>query len=111
MGRSRQVRARLRVRRVLGRELAVALLAAAVATGCGGSSHGEASHGEASHGGETAAALPPPTPDTTPIEALRTPAGLVLKIAPATTPAAPAASTTGTTTPASTPAVTPPPPK
>ena len=28
---------------------------------------------------------PPPTPDTTPIEALRTPAGLVLKITPAPT--------------------------
>ena len=120
MGRSLQVRTRLRARGVLGRGFAVALLAAAVTTGCGGSSHKEASHNGASHGaeghgGEAAAALPPPTPDTTPIEALRTPAGLVLKIAPAmtpaTTPATPAASTTGTTTPASTPALTPPPSK
>ena len=66
----------------LGLGLPVAVLAATFAAGCGGSS----SHGEASHGGETAPALPPPTPDTTPIEALRTPAGLVLKIAPVTTP-------------------------
>ena len=111
MGRSRQVRTRLRVRGVLGVGFAVAILAAAVATGCGGSSHGEAPHGAEGHGGQAAAALPPPTPDTTPIEALRTPAGLVLKIAPATTPAAPAASTTGTATPASTPAPTSPPSK
>jgi hypothetical protein len=65
--------------------LAVAVLAAPLAVGCGGSSHGKASHGKEAHGGEAAPALPPPTPDTTPIEALRTPAGLVLKIAPATT--------------------------
>jgi hypothetical protein len=78
--------------------LAVAVLAAPLAVGCGGSSHGKASHGKASHGteahgGEAAPALPPPTPDTTPIEALRTPAGLVLKIAPATT-STPAGATT-----------------
>ena len=42
----------------------------------------KASH-EAAHGEPEATPAPPPTPDTTPIEALRTPAGLVLKITPA----------------------------
>ena len=50
------------------------LLAAAVAAGCGGK------HEAAGHGGEAATpAPPPPTPDTTPVEALRTPAGIALK--------------------------------
>jgi hypothetical protein len=74
MGRSRRVS--------LGLGLPVAVLAATLAAGCGGGS----SHGAEGHGGEAAATLPPPTPDTTPIEALRTPAGLVLKIASPTTP-------------------------
>ncbi len=61
-------------------------LAALAATGCGGKTQGKG------HGAHATAspATPPPTPDTTPIEALRTPAGLVLKIEPPTsaTPAA-----------------------
>ena len=53
--------------------LAALLLAAA--PGCGTKSHAPR------HGAENAPPAPaPPTPDTTPIEALRTPAGLVLKI-------------------------------
>jgi hypothetical protein len=69
-------------------KLGAALLCAiAVSSGCGGG------HEATSH--ETAAATPappPPTPDTTPVEALRTPAGLVLKPAEAvpTQPPAPA---------------------
>ncbi len=55
---------------------------AALSAGCGGK-HGADSH----HDGAETAAPAPPTPDTTPIEALRTPAGLVLKIDTATTPA------------------------
>ncbi len=64
------------------------ILAAAAATGvaCGERSH-RAEHGHANTTPEPA----PPTPDTTPIEALRTPAGLVLKLdqptpVPSTTP-------------------------
>ncbi len=50
------------------------ILCLAAAGGCGRESHHPA------HGAEKAAPEPaPPTPDTTPIEALRTPAGLVLK--------------------------------
>ena len=45
----------------------------------------KSSHG-AGHAAEQATTpAPPPTPDTTPIEALRTPAGMVLKITPAPT--------------------------
>ena len=57
-------------------------LAAASALGCGGKPHGKrhAAHAETP-------APPAPTPDTTPIEALRTPAGLVLKLESVTTPA------------------------
>ena len=59
------------------------ILCFAAAGGCGRESHHPA-HG----GAEKAAPEPaPPTPDTTPIEALRTPAGLVLKIDGAQTPA------------------------
>ncbi|MFY9552967.1 MAG: hypothetical protein WAU32_17620 [Thermoanaerobaculia bacterium] len=57
-------------------------LAGSTALGCGGKSHGK---GHAAH--EATPAAPAPTPDTTPIEALRTPAGLVLKLESATTPA------------------------
>jgi hypothetical protein len=53
----------------------ILVLAAAAIYGCGGKAH-RAAHGEAS----TTPPPAPPTPDTTPIEALRTPAGLVLKI-------------------------------
>ncbi len=57
------------------------ILSAAAATGiaCGERSR-TGGHGHASSAPEPA----PPTPDTTPIEALRTPAGLVLKIDPPT---------------------------
>jgi hypothetical protein len=63
--------------------LGAALLAAVVVSaGCGGK------HEAASHETEAAAPAPaPPTPDTTPVVALRTPAGLVLK--PGEAPAAP----------------------
>ena len=64
--------------------LAVAAFASLFLDGCGGKPHGSESHG-----GAEAPAPAPPTPDTTPIEALRTPAGLVLKIDSGTTPAAP----------------------
>ncbi len=56
---------------------AASLLAAVVlafGSGCGSKSHGE------DHSAEKATPAPaPPTPDTTPIDVLRTPAGLVLK--------------------------------
>jgi hypothetical protein len=63
--------------------VAAVLLVPLASAACGGKPHGAESHGSA----ETTAP-PPPTPDTTPIEALRTPAGLVLKI-DAATPTAP----------------------
>jgi hypothetical protein len=59
----------------------VLVIPALAATGCGGKSHGSG-HDEPA----AAPTVPPPTPDTTPIEALRTPAGLVLKIENPTTP-------------------------
>lgn len=61
------------------------ILLLALAAGCGGS-HEAASH-EAKAAGQQ---QPVPTPDTTPVKALRTPAGLVLKpgeAPPAVTPA------------------------
>ena len=68
----------------LTRATGVLLALTVAACGCGG----EKRHGRA-HGSTTAAPEPaPPTPDTTPIEALRTPAGLVLKIDGAQTPPA-----------------------
>ena len=71
----------------LGRSAGLALaLCAAVSAACG---HKTRTGG---HAAEHATPAPaPPTPDTTPIEALRTPAGLALKIgeAPRQTPAAP----------------------
>ena len=69
--------------------LALALLASVSPAACGRKTHATG------HAAEHATpAPPPPTPDTTPIEALRTPAGLVLKIGEptpqaATTPAPP----------------------
>jgi len=70
--------------------LALLVLTAGLASGCGRKAKA------ARHGTEAAAAVPVPTPDNTPIPALRTPAGLVLKIeepgpatpTPPTTPAA-----------------------
>jgi hypothetical protein len=63
---------------------AALLLAAAclVLTGCGSKAAGHGRRAQASQAAEPA----PPTPDTTPIVPLRTPAGLVLKLAE--TPAA-----------------------
>ncbi len=64
--------------------LVLVLWGAALSTACGPKSH------ETGQAAEKATpAPPPPTPDTTPIEALRTPAGLVLKIESAPTPAPP----------------------
>src|SRR5262249_6474355 len=67
------------------RALAALGLAAAIgAAGCG------SGPGESHHAAEKSTPAPaPPTPDTTPIEALRTPAGMVLKLeapTPAVTP-------------------------
>lgn len=63
---------------------AALLLTAAclVLTGCGSKTAGHGRRAQAAQAAEP----PPPTPDTTPIEPLRTPAGLVLKLAE--TPAA-----------------------
>lgn len=67
--------------RIAGLVVSVAL--ATIVSGCGSKAH------KAGHGPESATPAPaPPTPDTTPIEALRTPAGMVLKLdAPTPTPA------------------------
>ncbi len=63
---------------------AIFAASAAAALGCGSPAHA------GRHVEEKATPAPaPPTPDTTPIEVLRTPAGLVLKLdAPVPTPAA-----------------------
>ena len=45
------------------------------AAGCGSKAEGDKRHAQAAQAPEAAR----PTPDTTPIEALRTPAGLILK--------------------------------
>ncbi len=66
----------MKLARWVGLSLSIVLLAA---TACGKSR--KAAH-DAGHGEAEATPAPPPTPDTTPIEALRTPAGLVLKITP-----------------------------
>jgi hypothetical protein len=71
----------------VSRNRVVAALIAAfalAATGCG--SHANEGH----HAAEKATPAPaPPTPDTTPIEALRTPAGMVLRLdAPTAAPVA-----------------------
>ena len=54
--------------------LALILAAAAATEACGERAHAGGHHAS------TAPEPAPPTPDTTPIDALRTPAGLVLKI-------------------------------
>jgi len=69
-------------------------MAAVAACGCGGKKQAREGHGQA----EPAAAAAAPTPDTTPIEALRTPAGLVLKTT-GQTPVAPTPSPGNVTTP------------
>jgi len=61
----------------LERAVAVLLTAALLAGGCARKKRA-AAHGE----GRAAAAAVVPTPDTTPVEVLRTPAGLVLKTGP-----------------------------
>jgi hypothetical protein len=61
----------------LERAVAVLLTAALLAGGCARKKRA-AGHGE----GQAAAAAVVPTPDTTPVEVLRTPAGLVLKTGP-----------------------------
>jgi hypothetical protein len=59
------------------------ILVILVTTGCGGGRQA------AAHGGTPQAVAPEPTPDTTPVEALRTPAGIALKPEqPSATPAA-----------------------
>ena len=69
----------MRLVRLAGLVLAVSV---SLAAGCGGKKT-DRSH----HGGPAATRAPaPPTPDTTPIEVLRTPAGLVLKIDVSPTP-------------------------
>jgi hypothetical protein len=60
-----------------GRVVAVLLTATLLVGGCARKKRA-AEHGE----GQAAAAAIVPTPDTTPIEILRTPAGLVLKTGP-----------------------------
>jgi len=65
----------MKLARWIGLSLSIVLLATAA---CGR----KGSHDGVEHAPEATPA-PPPTPDTTPIEALRTPAGLVLKITPA----------------------------
>lgn len=70
----------MKIIRVSGIVASVALFA--LAAGCGSKTH------KGGHSAENATPAPaPPTPDTTPIEALRTPAGMVLKLdAPTPTP-------------------------
>ena len=53
--------------------LLTAACSVAAMTGCGGKG------GPASHATESAVPAAAPTPDTTPVDVLRTPAGLVLK--------------------------------
>jgi hypothetical protein len=62
--------------RRLGPLAAAVLMALAVSTACGRKKAEKAEH---AHGSEDAAAVAVPTPDNTPIDVLRTPAGLVLK--------------------------------
>jgi len=65
--------------------LAAVLAAAGAAVSCGSPA------AEGHHAAEKATPAPaPPTPDTTPFEALRTPAGMVIRLdAPTPTPAPP----------------------
>ena len=76
------------MRRLAGGFLILAVIAG---SGCGGKKAAREGHGGTEP--STAAAIVP-TPDTTPIEALRTPAGLVLKtsgLTPAATTPSPSA--------------------
>jgi hypothetical protein len=69
---------------------------AGLAAGCGGKSSRERHAGS-----EQSTPQAPPTPDTTPIEALRTPAGLALKteVTPPPVTPSPAAASPGVTPP------------
>src|SRR5689334_3955330 len=67
--------------------------------GCGGEGHSEAHERQAS-----APAPAPPTPDTTPIDPLRTPAGMVLKINEPTAPPSLTQSPAAAPSPAASPA-------
>ncbi len=59
----------------------VGILAVTISAGCGKSHSAKHSSGQ-----DAPSAALAPTPDTTPVEALRTPAGLVLKGGPEPTP-------------------------
>jgi hypothetical protein len=84
----------MRLGRIVG--AAAVLAACLVPVGCGGGEHSERHAAE-----RTTPAPAPPTPDTTPIEPLRTPAGMVLKInEPTAPPAAQTAAPTAVPTPA-----------
>ena len=87
----------MRLVRIAG--IAAGLAACSLAAACGGG------HAERHVAEKTAPAPAPPTPDTTPIEVLRTPAGLVLKINEPPTPTA-VAQPAGTTPSAASPAPT-----
>jgi len=67
---------------------ALLLIVVACLAGCGSRPKDRGAHGQASQPTEAA----PPTPDTTPVEALRTPAGLVLKTNETPAPVTPAPS-------------------
>ena len=73
---------------VMSRRTAAFVLAAAglAAAGCGSKATGKERHAQGAPDPEAAR----PTPDTTPIEALRTPAGLILKPGEAPSAVAPA---------------------
>ena len=81
------------------------VLSCALATGCSRKPHAGA-HGTESHAPE----LPPPTPDTTPIPVLRTPAGLVLGVEGTPAPPEPTRGAEEINVPTQTPAPVPGPP-
>ena len=78
------------------RALAVVMLLAVIAPGCSRKAKA------AKHRAEEAPAIAAPTPDNTPIAALRTPAGMVLKLEEPT-PATPPPTAIATVTPNPTP--------
>jgi hypothetical protein len=86
------------MKRILSAGVLAALLVAGVACSRG---H-RAEHATEEH---AAPELPPPTPDTTPIPALRTPAGLVLGVEGTPVPAAPSPEGTPLVPPTPTPPV------
>jgi hypothetical protein len=64
------------------------LIVAACLAGCGSRPKDRGAHGQSAPPAEAA----PPTPDNTPVEALRTPAGLVLKTSETPPPVTPSPS-------------------